>query len=176
MHRSTVRYGVLSVFLLGLVLVAGCFSSKFSIISPDKARVDLAFVGNWNSDALTSEGREAGLIIRNIDDKMYYIEWKIKEDKGLVRAVGCISDIKGATFAQLRGLEEDGKIDSEWLIIRLDRTGNTLKIRHLDDEFMKSQKISSNDQLRKVLEDQLNNEAMYAKDEVMTATRVVDKP
>lgn len=176
MNRYAVRYGVLSACLLGSILIAGCFTSKFSIISPDKAKVDIAFVGNWNSDALSSEGREAGLVIRNIDDKSYYVEWRMKEDKGIVRAVGCITEIKGATFAQLRGLEEDGTIDSEWLIARLDRNGNTLKVRHLNDEFMKGQKISSSDQLRKVLEENVNNDAMYAKDEVMTATRVLDKP
>jgi hypothetical protein len=173
MNRITLRNTILGTLLVGLVLVAGCFTSKYTIVNPASAKVDTAFVGNWNSDSFDSTGREAGLIIRNIDDKMYYAEWKMKGDNNsLVRGVGYITQVKGATFTQLRGLEEDGKIDDEWLIARLELSGNTLKIRQLGEDFMKKQNIDSSDKLRKVLEDNVSNEAMYAKDEMITATRV----
>ncbi len=173
MTRTTLRNTVFGTLLVGLVLVAGCFTSKYTIVNPATAKVDAAYLGNWNSDSFDSTGREAGLVVRNIDGKMVYAEWKEKgNSNSIVRAVGYITQIQGATFTQLRGVGDDEKIDDEWLIARIELTGNTLKIRQLSEDFMKKQNIDSNDKLRKVLEDNLNNDAMYAKDEVITATRI----
>lgn len=171
MKRSLMRSAILGSLLVGLVLIAGCLTTKYSIISPDKAAVNKALVGNWNSADFDATGREAGLVVRNIDGKMYYAEWKQKGETSLVRGVGHTAEIKGATFIQLRGLEEDGSIEETWAIMRLDLSGNTLKIRQLKEEFFKTQKLDSNEQLQKVLGDNVNNEAMYAPSEVITATR-----
>lgn len=173
MTRSFMRNTMLASLLFGLVLIAGCLTTKYSIVSPEKAVVNKALVGNWNAAEFDATGREAGLVVRNVDGKMYYAEWKLKGDSSLVRGVGHSAEIKGATFVQLRGLEEDGSIEDTWAIMRLDLSGNTLKIRQLKEDFFKTQKLDSNEQLQKILADNVNNDAMYAADEVITATRTV---
>lgn len=159
-----------------LLLFAGCWSTKFTLVAPEQAKVDTNYVGNWNSEAFNPDGREAGLVIRNIDGKQYYVEWRDKNEKAdLIRAVGFIADVKGATFAQIRGLEPEGKLDDDWILMRLELSGNTLKIRQLSESFMKASTIESAEQLRRVLEQNLDNDAMYAKDEIITATRAAAK-
>src|SRR5262245_25371392 len=144
---------LLGTLLTATVLVAGCLTTKIAIVTPDKAKMDLKFVGNWNSDSLDATGREAGLVIRNVDGKLYYADWKDKGSKEPARAVGYLTEIKGATFAQLRGLEDDGTVPDEWCIMRMDLSGDTLKIRQLSEDFFKSRKFDTPDQLRKLLED-----------------------
>jgi hypothetical protein len=182
MTRISTPKILLAVLLVGVMLVfAGCFMTKYTLIPPDQARVNRAFVGNWNSDSFRPEGRDAGLVIRNIDDKLYYVEWATANDapggtgRDLTRAVGFIADVKGVTFAQLRGLGKDGSLDDEWLLVRLELAGDKLTIRHLSEDFFKDKKIESSAQLRQVLEQNLNNESMYAKDEEYVATRAAEK-
>jgi len=172
MNHTSLRTISLSLLLLGLLLVAGCFATKLAIVTPDKAKMDKAFIGDWNSDSFDATGREAGMIVRNIDGKMFYAEFRQKGQKEIARAVGYLTDVKGATFAQLRGLEDDGSVAEDWCIMRLDLTGDTLKIRQLSEEFFKAQKFTTADQLRKVLEDNINTAAMYDSKEIITATRV----
>src|SRR5205085_1417158 len=64
-----------TICLAALMLVfAGCWGSKFTLINSDQAKVDRAYLGNWS--AVNSKGESASLIIRNIDDKQFYVETK----------------------------------------------------------------------------------------------------
>jgi hypothetical protein len=155
------------------MLIAGCWASKFTLVSPDKARVDRKFVGDWN--AVNPGGDQALLVIRNIDDHLYYIETRDQKDPAQVsRYVGMMADVNGATFAHLRPLSDDGSIPEDWLLMRvaLGEDGK-LTIDQLDEQFMNQHQIESAEQLRLILEQNLNKEAMYDKDERITATRVV---
>jgi hypothetical protein len=161
------------VWVLAAVLVGGCWASKFTLVSPEKAVVDRKYVGDW--EAVNASGDQALLVIRNIDDHLYYIETRDKKEPAQVsRYVGMIADIKGATFAHLRPLSDDGSIPQEWLLMRVAMGDDgKLTIDQLDEQFMNQQKIESAEQLKEVLEQNLNKEAMYDKDERITATRVV---
>jgi hypothetical protein len=167
-----VRKIALALLLGSMLVVSGCLVTQYTLIDPASGKVDARFVGDWNSPSFDSSGRGAGLIIRNIDDKSYYVEWRTKgESDGVIRAVGQIADIKGVRFAQLRGLEPDGSISKDWMISRLELSGDTLTIRQLDDKFFDEKKIDSSAALRSTIESNLENAAMYKQDETIVATR-----
>jgi hypothetical protein len=162
------------LLLIGsLLMFAGCWGSKYTLINPEAAKVDRAYLGNWN--ATNSKGESSSLIIRNIDDKMFYVETKDgakQYPEGISRYIGFLAPVKGAVFAHLKNLQEDGNVQEDWLAMRLELTGDKLVIRQLKEDYMKEKSITSAEQLRKVIEQNLDDAAMYDKDEVVTATRV----
>jgi len=161
------------LLIASLLMFAGCWGSKFTLINPEAARVDRAYLGNWN--ATNSKGESSSLIIRNIDDKMFYVETKEgakQYPEGISRYIGFLAPVKGAIFAHLKQLQEDGNVQEDWLAMKLELNGEKLVIRQLKDEYMKGKSITSAEQLRKVIEQNLDDSAMYDKDEVITATRL----
>jgi hypothetical protein len=165
------RYLGLALLLCSILVVSGCLVTQYTLIDPASGKVDSKFVGDWNSPSFDSSGRGAGLVIRNLDDKSYYVEWRSKESTDVVRAVGQIVPVKSATFAQLRGLEADGSISKDWMISRLELSGDTLTIRQLDEKFFDEKKIDSSEKLRSAIESNLENAAMYKQNETVVATR-----
>jgi hypothetical protein len=160
----------LGLSLAALVVFAGCFASKFTLIPPDKAKVDRAYVGDW--DYVNTRGEHFVMAIRNIDDKLYYIDSRKEDAAEVSRFVGFLCDVRNATFAHVRGLTDDGEVAQDWLLMRLELTGEKLVIRQLSDEFFKSHPINSSEQLRAVIEQNMGNETMYNKEETVTATRI----
>ena len=156
-----------------LLMFAGCWGSKFTLISPEAAKIDRAYLGNWS--AINSKGESSSLIIRNIDDKSFYVETKEgakQYPEGISRYIGFLAPVKGATFAHLKQLQDDGNVQEDWLAMRLELNGDKLVIRQLKDEYMKEKNITSAEQLRKVIEQNLEDGSMYDKEEVLTATRL----
>lgn len=167
----TVRNLSLSALLLGVMIFAGCFASRFTLIPVEQAKVDRAYVGDW--EAVNSNGDKIRLIIRNLDDRLYYIEAQEKlADPDPDRYTGFIASVGGATFAHVKPLQKDGTIDENWMLMRVMLADDKLIIQQLDEEFMKTQTIESAEQLKQVIEKNVNNEAMYDKPEEITATRV----
>ena len=161
------------LFAASLLMFAGCWGSKYTLINPDQAKVDRTYLGNWN--VVNSKGESSSLIIRNIDDKTFYVEGKDgakQYPEGISRYVGFLAPVKGAVFAHLKQLQDDGNVQEDWLAMKLELTGDKLIIRQLKDEYMKGKSITSAEQLRKVLEENLEDSAMYDKEEVLTATRL----
>jgi hypothetical protein len=171
MSRTHLSRLALSMLLASVLIVSGCLVTQYTLIDPAAATMDKKFVGNWNSASLDETGRGAGLVIRNLDDKSYYVEWRSKDSDGVIRAVGQITAIKGVSFAQLRGLEEDGSISKDWLVCRLQLEANTLTIRQLNDKFFADKGIDSSAKLKQAIESNLDNNAMYNQDETIVATR-----
>lgn len=159
---------LLCVGLIGVLAFAGCWGSKYTLIPPEQAKVDRAYVGDW--DAANAKGEHAGLIIRNIDDKQYYVETQDNSQK-TARYVGFLAPVKNATFAQLRELSDDGSIPEAWIIIRIELADKKMTLRQLSDDFFKDKTIESAEQLRRVIEENLDNSQMYAQDETITAMR-----
>jgi hypothetical protein len=159
-------------FALLLLMFAGCWGSKFTLINSDQAKVDRAYLGNWS--VVNSKGESSSLIIRNIDDKLLYIETKEgakQYPEGISRYIGFLAPVKGATFGHLKQLQDDGNVQEDWQLMRLELNGDKLVIRQLKEEYMKGKNITSAEQLRKVIEEGMEGGSMYEKEEVLTATR-----
>jgi len=169
----SLRKMILPGLMICLLGFAGCLVSKFTLAPLEQAKVDRAYVGNWDTSN-TPGNDHADLIIRNIDDKMYYVELREKDKPDAERYVGFIADVKGVTFAHLRPMQADGDIPDEWVIQRIAIKDGKLSIRGLSEDFFKAKKIESAQQLRQVIEENLDNDAMYDKDSV-TATRIAAK-
>src|ERR1043166_6687511 len=115
-----------------LLTFAGCWGSKFTLIAPEAAKVDRAYMGNWN--AVNSKGESSSLIIRNSDDKMFYIETKEgakQYPEGMSRYIGFLAPIKGATFAHVKNIQDSRDVQEEWMLMRLELNGDKLVIRQL---------------------------------------------
>jgi hypothetical protein len=155
-----------------LLFAVGCYETKYPLGSQDKAIVDPAYVGDFVLP--DNDKKSETIIIRNIDNRLYYVEWLSEDDKPL-RMVGYTADVNGVTFANLRKLTDDGSIDDDFLIIRLSISDDhsKLSLRNLKAEFFtrKDKKIDSSEAQEKVIADNLENSQMYDGD-TMVATRV----
>ena len=162
-----------SCVALALFFVAGCYTTEFPLGSADKATVDPAYVGDF---VITSDKKSETIIIRNIDNHLYYVEWLTEDDKPL-RMVGYTADVNGVTFANLRGLTEDGTIDTKYMVLRVSISDDhsKLSIRNLKDDFFKDKKIDSSDALQKVIAGNLDNSEMYDGD-TFVGTRIPAAP
>jgi hypothetical protein len=146
--------------LVSLVLFIGCFETTVSLLEhPDEAKVDRALVGDWTF-AAQGETKAQDLILRNLDDKRYYVEWPSEGEKTF-RGVGMVSKIKDVSFAEVRPMTEDGSIAEKHVILRISSADNKLGIRHLKGEFFEGKAASNTKELRKLIEENLENEQMY---------------
>src|SRR3954451_3151365 len=109
LHPRALVLGALALILVPLL--AGCFETKYSLGPAESATANVAYVGDWDvidRDDPAKE-RKTHIVIRNIDNKRYFVEWTDPDhaDKP-TRFVGFTADVKGATFAHLRALADDG--------------------------------------------------------------------
>ncbi|HEY1629133.1 MAG TPA: hypothetical protein VGF52_04690, partial [Tepidisphaeraceae bacterium] len=72
----------------------------------------------------------------------------------------------------LRPIQDDGNIPDSWLIMRIELAENKITLRQLSDDFFKGKTIDSAQALRQTLEQNLDNQQMYAQDETITATKI----
>jgi hypothetical protein len=170
MRRFRVLLAVAFAFSL-LLLGVGCYTTQYPLGAADKAAVDPAYIGDY---VFTSDGKTTSLVIRNIDNHLYYTEWTGNDGKEPGRMVGYTADVSGVTFANLRNLTDDGSIEDKFLIMRISLSSDHAKltIQNLKDDFFKDKNIDSSDSLEKVISGNLDNAQMYDGDPVV-ATRVV---
>lgn len=153
-----------------LVIGLGCYETQYPLGSADTASVEPGYIGDY----VCTDGKKTfSIIIRNIDNHLYYVEWIDQGDNKPLRLVGYTSAVGGVAFANLRGLTDDGSIDNKFMVMRIllspDRANLTL--RNLKDDFFKDKNINSSDSLGKLIAANLENDQMYDGDP-MVATRV----
>lgn len=152
------RFALLAVSLLAVALVIGCYTSKYTVGSLQQAKVDRAYVGDWT----WVEGSDTNhIVIRNIDDKVYYVECRKGAFGTPDRYTGFVGKIKDAQFANLRELSDDGTVSDTYTIMRIELKDGKLNLRTLKDEFFTDKQIDSEAKQRDILEKNLDNEAMY---------------
>lgn len=151
-----------------LLLIAGCYESKFALGPKEQAFYDRAYVGDWDAPA---EQAKVHIVIRNFNDKEYYVEWDAPGEKPL-RMGGFLIDVKGAAFAHLHELSEDGTLSDKYLIVRVALVDGKLSLRQLNDKFFENKPIDSQEQFRKLVEQNLDNDEMYDKEASVVAVRV----
>lgn len=166
------RIAVLAASLFLLTLGLGCYETKYPLGFAENASVDRAFVGNFT---MTDGNDIDSIVIRNLDDKWYYVEYadNNQKDKEPTRMVGYTADVGGVKFANLRGLTDDGTIDDKFLIMRVSLSPDhaKLSLRNLKEEFFNNKDIDSSAALEKVIQANLDNEQMYD-GEAVVGTRV----
>lgn len=168
--RRTLRHTLLSLFCVATVLVVGCVSSKYTLVPPDQAKVDKAFLGDF--ETIDSSGKHSTILIRNIDDKSYYIELEPADGDKPTRMVGFTVPVKDAVFAEVREIRDDGGVPAEWSLMRLDLAGDKLTFRQLSEAYFKKANIDSAEALRKWVEANLDNREMYDHEASLIATRM----
>jgi hypothetical protein len=158
--RQSIRALAAITLLCAIATISGCFVSKVPIGKVEDARVDLKFVGDWR---FPNEGGAPTLIIvRNIDDKQYYVEWNDQNKTN--RMVVFITEVNGVSFAQGRALTDDGSKAEGYNIVRVGLDNGKLALRQLEQKFFEGRNIETSDDLRKVVEANLENPEMYEKE------------
>src|ERR1700724_2367963 len=104
-----IRTLVATICVLPLLVIGlGCYETQYPLGSADKSTVDPAYVGDY---ATTDGNKTSTVVIRNIDNHLYYVEWIDGNDNKPDRMVGYTAQVNGVTFANLRGLTDDGSVD-----------------------------------------------------------------
>lgn len=157
---------VLPLVVLGL----GCYETQYPLGSADQASVQAGYIGDF---VFVDGNKTNTIVIRNIDNHLYYVEWISSEEKGPDRMVGYTADVNGVTFANLRGLTDDGSIDNKYFIERISLSADhsKLTIRDLKDDFFKNKTVDSPESLAKFIAANLDNDQMYD-GKAIEATRV----
>src|SRR4051812_2651657 len=122
---KTLRTTAAIFMLVALASIVGCLVSKVPLGNVEDAKVDVGYIGNWRFN--NDDGTNATLILRNIDDKRYYAEWKASDETS--RSIGFITEVAGVQFAQLRPLTPDGSRKEEYTIFRVAKKDGKLEVR-----------------------------------------------
>ena len=159
--------------IVALGLLGGCYESKFSLAPKEQAVLHREYLGDWEAPGENGSGK-THLVIRNWDDKQYYVEMDQPNQKPM-RMAGFIIDLKGASFAHLRELRDDGKVSETYIIVRVALIGDDkLSLRHLDGKFFEGKTIESSADLRKLVEQNVDNDQMYDAQGTGSLTRVTN--
>ena len=150
------------VLALAVVCSLGCYETALRLSPIEDAKVDRGLCGHWNLKNAAGDAK-VDLTVYNLDDRTYIAEWRTDKDGSLVM-VADLTMVGNAQFAHLRGLDEDGTINKSHLILRVDRDGDRLALRNLNDEFIKSLNIETGEALRQAIENNLDTDALYDKD------------
>lgn len=136
---------------VAMILLGGCYETTVSL-APKETTVDRALVGDWKFEG-------ESMVVRNLDNQRYYAEWS--DGKERARVVAVTFPIKGALFAEARALTDDGTIPSSHTLVRVYSENGKLGLRHLKKEFFDEKSVDTPEQLRKVLEENMEKDEMY---------------
>src|SRR2546421_4710878 len=119
---------------LALVMLAGCFETRFNLGSDKQSKVDPAYCGEWTFSWKDDDGtsKTGVATILNFDGVHYLVDWK-EEGQKTARYNGFIVPVKDAKFAQLSPLGTE--VSDTHLIVRIQLDSTKLKVRHLKKEF-----------------------------------------
>lgn len=155
---TTAFWRGLAPAVLVLVVLAGCYETEVQLSPRDQAKVDPRFVGDWvfnNKDSTTR------MAIRNFDGREYYVAWDEATPRPF-RGAAFLADVGGVSFAHVRELPADGSIATKHILLRVELASDgRLSLRHLNNKFFEGKEVATPDQLRKLLEASINDNAMY---------------
>lgn len=171
--RTTGKRGAIvrTAALVLLLGCGGCYVTAYSLESDAKASISTAYVGKF---AGHSGDSDYTMTVRNADNKHYLVKWtRYDGDKSTILALaGYMVTVKGATFAQLRALDEKGTIAERHLLLRtsISEDKRTITLQHLNESFF--EKVDSDAALRALIEQNLDKSSMYLSP--LTLSRVKD--
>ena len=176
-HRTGAARVALLAIALSTVVLAGCLQSEVPVAPSDQATVNRAYVGDWRFT--DDKGKVSLYRVRNFNDREFYVELEepgadaggANGDRPVVRMQGFNISVKGVDFAHLRPLQDDGSLPREYIITRIGLTDGQLEYRDLSSSFFKQHDIGTSAKLCRLIEQNLDNPAMYEGKSV-TGTRV----
>lgn len=150
----------------------GCYETIYRLSPLADAKVDRELCGDWKLAG--SHGGEIHMGVRNLDDRFYSISWRSSDADATTHLVADSTPIQDVRFVHARVLPEDGTLTDSHLLLRVDVEGDRITVRPVSDEFMKDKTIDSDDGLRAIIEENLENNDLYD-DVSFVGTRVVNE-
>jgi hypothetical protein len=143
---------------LVLILLAGCFETELELGPRDQAKVDPRLVGDWLFAGKDSTTR---LAVRNFNGREYYAAWDEATSQPK-RVAAFVADVGGASFAHVRDLPADGSVPTKHFVVRVALAPDgRLTLRHVNHKFLEGKEVATSEQLRKLVEANLENDALY---------------
>ena len=140
-------------------VAAGCLETETVLAPPEQGVVDAKLVGDWKIAG--EDGKSTDVTVRNFDGHMFYVEMR-EADHDAERYAAHIAQVKGASFAHIRPLSDDGTIERKYVLMRVDRVDdNKVNLRHFKEDFFADKPHETTAQLRAIIEQNLDNAAMY---------------
>ena len=149
------------LLLAGVCVLAGCYETDQEVGPRDRAKVDPRFVGDWEfrDPQATSS---TTLLVRNFNDREYYLEWSDAGASQRQRASSFVAEVGGVSIAHVREITADGTLPAKHFLLRADLTADgRLTLRYLNHMFFEDKDVTTSPKLRKVVEANLANDAMY---------------
>jgi len=165
LFSAPVRTGL---FLLVAMAGGDCYATKFTLGPIDKAKVESSYCGKWQSQ----DGKTT-VVISNFNDKEYLVQVTGDDNKTNCYA-GFTVDIKDAHFAHLGPFTNDGKPPEDWILQRIELKDNQLVVRDLNKKYFDDKNPASADELRKLIEQHVNNDEIYDSGGGNVLTRVAE--
>lgn len=157
--RSTKFFGRFLAAGLLMALTAGCFETETVLAPPEQGVVDARLVGDWKIAG--DDGKSTDVTVRNFDGHQFYVEMR-EGDHDKERYAAHIAQVKGVSFVHLRELSDDGTIEKKYLLMRVDRVDdNKVNLRQFKEDFFADKPHDTTVKLRAILEQNLDNAAMY---------------
>lgn len=150
----------------------GCYETLFRLSPLADAKIERTLCGDWNLKA--TSGTEVLLSVRNLDDRLYTVTWRTSDGHTSLMLAADSTHIGEARFVHARNLPDDGTLSDTHLILRVDVDGDHMTLRNLNEDFLKTKKIESDDALRAEIEANLENNDLYD-DEVFSGDRVKEE-
>lgn len=161
-----------ATLVASLALVVGCFESEYPLGERQPGALDLSYVGDWELESRDDQGQTSlsRLIVRNVHNEAYYVEWSTDDDKPF-RATAWLTDVNGTKFVNMMPLADDGKLADSYIIMRVVGDGETrFTLENLNPDFFQDRKVDSSASLRKLIAENVRNAEMY-RGEPMIALR-----
>lgn len=168
MRNRMVKSLVVLAAISLLVGSVGCYETLFRLSPIADAKVERELCGDWKLKG--TSGTEIMLGVRNLDDHQYSVTWRSSDDPTPLMLVADSTHLGEARFIHARALPEDGTISDTHLILRVDVDGDHMTVRNLNEDFLKTKKVESEEGLRATLEANLDNNDLYD-DEVFSGDR-----
>ena len=155
---------LVAAFIAVLLGLGGCYMTNLHLGSAADSKVDRALVGDWKLVDPNDATNTATMLVRNFDDKQYYVEWSEKSGEGdalkttRMRAHGV--KVKSATFIEVAELTDDGSLPEKHVLLRVELKDDKLTLRQLNEKFFEG--VTTEPALRAKVEANLDNAEMYA--------------
>jgi hypothetical protein len=159
MRNRVVKVCVMFAAISLLAGSIGCYETLFRLSPLAEAKVDRELCGDWKLKS--TGGADIILGVRNIDDHVYSVSWRGTDSEKALQMIADSTLVQGVRFVHARALPEDGSVADTHLIIRVDLEGDRITVRNLNEAYLETKKIESDDALRAEIEANLENNDLY---------------
>jgi hypothetical protein len=169
---SVKRYLCFTLLFMVFLCICGCpFESEFPLSQCSDAKIDNELLGMWRLEP--GKGEPAGtLTIYRFNDHEYVILAKgdDEEDTDVIRSFS--TNINGHQFLNIQDINGSRGKKRKWEFINYSVSDTTLVLKVVSGDVFKKKRFSSSKELFTFIQENVQNEALYGKNNSQTFNRL----